>query len=319
MKNFTEKLRQRPSYKRTTQSHATNDNSPQTGGGKADSPPHTLDLGGCLLTAAALETVMLPKRLKLLDRWLCAADLGFIFAPRGVGKTWLAMALPAALSQCKPLGAWSAGEQPISVLYVDGEMPLELTQYRSRAFGLGEGAVSYLHHETIFDKLGSSLNIGLIEHREAITALIVEKGFQCLILDNLSALASGVDENKGTDYEPVSQWLLELRRRKITVIVIHHAGRNGFMRGHSKREDACSWILELRDAKSEGEPGENSPVTLPSRAATQARPCLIFYGTSPRTPVARLPSFANWRRQRSMSSSFSTSWMAWSIRRTSPR
>lgn len=195
MNDITEELRQRPGYKRTTQSHGTNHNSPPTGGGKADT--HTLDLGACLLTAADLEAATLPKRLKLLDRWLCAADLGFIFAPRGVGKTWLAMALPAALSQGKPLGAWNAGEQPISVLYVDGEMPLELTQYRSRAFGLGEGAVSYLHHETIFDTLGSSLNIGLVEHREAITALIVEKGFQCLILDNLSALASGVDENKG--------------------------------------------------------------------------------------------------------------------------
>jgi hypothetical protein len=241
-----------------------------------------IDLNSCLVTAADLETAELPRRLKLLDRWLCAADLGFIFAPRGVGKTWLAMALPAALSQGKTLGAWSAGEQPISVLYVDGEMPLELTQYRSRAFGLGEGAVSYLHHETIFDKLGSSLNIGLIEHRDAITALVVEKGFQCLILDNLSALASGVDENKGTDYEPVGHWLLELRRRKITVIVIHHAGRNGFMRGHSKREDSCSWIVELRDAKSEGEPGAKfvSHFAKPSRNTGEAMPDLLWHFTT---------------------------------------
>lgn len=244
-----------------------------------DRPP--LDLSSCLVSASALQKISLPPRLRLLDRWLCAADLGFIFAPRGVGKTWLAMALPVALSQGRALGQWQAGDQPVSVLYVDGEMPLELTQQRTRLLGLDQG-VQYLHHETLFETLGCSLNIGLPEHREALTTLIVSQGFQCVILDNLSALASGVDENKGSDYEPIGQWLLDLRRRKITVIVIHHAGRNGFMRGHSKREDACSWILELRDAKTDGEPGAKfiSHFAKPSRNTGQPMPDLLWHFTT---------------------------------------
>ncbi len=241
-----------------------------------------IQLAACLVTAAALEKMQVPKRTRLLDRWLCAADLGYIFAPRGVGKTWLAMALPSAISQGKALGQWQAGEQACSVLYVDGEMPLELTQYRSRALSLGAGNVTYLHHESVFDTLHASLNIARDDHRAALTALVEEKGFQCLILDNLSALASGVDENKGNEYEPIGQWLLELRRRKITVIVIHHAGRNGLMRGHSKREDACSWILELRDAKSEGEQGAKfiSHFAKPSRNSGEAMPDLLWHFTT---------------------------------------
>lgn len=252
---------------------------PQLKNGTGSAP---LNLASCLLTSSQLNLIQLPKRTVLLDRWLCEADLGYIFAPRGVGKTWLAMALPAAISQCKPLGEWKAGEKACRVLYVDGEMPLELTQYRSRGLNLGQGDVTYLHHEKLFEALGTSLNIGLAQHRESITGLIVENGFQCLILDNLSALASGVDENKGDAYEDIGQWLLELRRRKITVIVIHHAGRNGLMRGHSKREDACSWIVELRDAKREGEPGAKfiSHFAKPSRNTGEAMPDLLWHFTT---------------------------------------
>lgn len=220
----------------------------------AGSPP-PLNLAACLLTAKELETMDLPPRLYFMDGWLCEGDLGFIFAPRGVGKTWLGMALPAAISKGKPLGLWKAGERPVRVLYVDGEMPLELSRKRSRGLEIGEGDVTFLHHAQLFEREGASLNIGLQAHREAITDLLVEQGFRLLVLDNLSSLASGIAENKGEDYEPIAHWLLELRRRKITVIVIHHAGRNGLMRGHSKREDACSWIIELRNAKTDEEPG----------------------------------------------------------------
>ena len=79
---------------------------PQLKNGTGSAP---LNLASCLLTSSQLNLIQLPKRTVLLDRWLCEADLGYIFAPRGVGKTWLAMALPAAISQCKPLGEWKAG------------------------------------------------------------------------------------------------------------------------------------------------------------------------------------------------------------------
>ncbi len=36
-------------------------------------------------------------------------------------------------------------------------------------------------------------------------------------------------------------------------IIVAHAGRNGFMRGTSRREDAANWIIKLAEAKNEGE------------------------------------------------------------------
>jgi hypothetical protein len=265
-----------------------------------------------VLTAEQLAALVIPPRPDLLDRWLCQGDLGYIYAPRGVGKTWMAMALPGAISCRRPLGLWAAGEgagtgaaqsssasssassslsdspsaspdttpDHIPVLYIDGEMALKHTQYRAR--GLDLSKVHHLHHEHLFDQNGTCLNIGEAEDRQRITDLVIQQGYQVLILDNLSSLASGIDENKGMDYEPLSHWLLELRRRKITVIVIHHAGRNGFMRGHSKREDACSWIIELRDARQESDPGAKfvSHFAKPSRNTGDPLPDMLWHFTT---------------------------------------
>jgi putative DNA primase/helicase len=70
-----------------------------------------------------------------------------------------------------------------------------------------------------------------------------------LFLDNLSTLASGMKENEADSWELVNPWLLDLRRRKIAVVIVHHAGRSGEMRGTSKREDNVFWIIALDDAK----------------------------------------------------------------------
>lgn len=275
-------------------------------------PPPRPPLAQFILTAEQLEALVIPPRPALLDQWLCEGDLGYIYAPRGVGKTWLAMALPGAISTRSPLGLWQAGEEAppaappaasspedtpvtpeedpaptpapapshIPVLYVDGEMALKHSKYRAR--GLDLSKVHHLHHEHLFNQSGTAVNIGEPEDRQRLTQALIEQGYRVLILDNLSSLASGIDENKGTDYEPLANWLLDLRRRKITVIVIHHAGRNGMMRGHSKREDACSWIIELRNARQETDPGAKfiSHFAKPSRNTGDPLPDLLWHFTT---------------------------------------
>jgi len=109
--------------------------------------------------------------------------------------------------------------------------------------------LEFLNHEILFERTGKVLNITKPEVQQAITQHCVERGVKVLILDNLSTLASGMRENEADSWELVNPWLLDLRRRKIAVVIIHHAGRSGEMRGTSKREDNVFWIIALDDAK----------------------------------------------------------------------
>ena len=63
--------------------------------------------------------------------------------------------------------------------------------------------------------------------QQAVTERCIATGVKVLILDNLSTLASGMKENEADAWELVNNWLLDLRRRKIAVVIIHHAGRSG--------------------------------------------------------------------------------------------
>lgn len=224
----------------------------------AQAPPEELPFADMLMkvmvSSEELQNTPIPPRRDYLGGWLCEGDYGIIFAPRGVGKTWFAMGLSHALAANESFGPWVAGEDRCRVLYVDGEMPLALTQARDR--GLTEhGDLYYLHHDMIFEEYGKSLNLARPEAREAIRDLCQGQGVNVVILDNLSTLVSGLQENDSKDWEGLSNWFLEMRRLKLTVILIHHAGRNGQMRGTSKREDMAAWILRLTsddDAADDG-------------------------------------------------------------------
>jgi len=69
--------------------------------------------------------------------------------------------------------------------------------------------------------------------------------YKVMILDNLASLTFGIDENIKEDYDPINQWLISLRFRGISVIMVHHAGKGGEQRGSSAREDNIDISIEL--------------------------------------------------------------------------
>jgi putative DNA primase/helicase len=205
-------------------------------------------LNAAVVTSSELHKLELVPRKKLLGDWFCEGDLGFIFAFRGVGKTWLALAIAQALSTGDKLGDWQA-HAPVKVLYADGEMPADLMRDRCKGLEASNANLEFLNHEILFERTGRVLNIANPEVQQAITGRCVITRSKVLILDNLSTLASGMKENEADSWELVNNWLLDLRRRKIAVVIVHHAGRSGEMRGTSKREDNVFWIIALDDAK----------------------------------------------------------------------
>jgi hypothetical protein len=205
-------------------------------------------LNESVVTSRDLKQLRLTPRRKLLGDWFCEGDLGFIFAFRGVGKTWLALAIARALSNGGDLGNWQA-HQRVKVLYIDGEMPPDSMRDRCQGLQGSNDQLHFLNHEILFQRTGKVLNIANREIQEAITQHCIATGVKVLVLDNLSTLACGMKENDADSWELVNNWLLGLRRRKIAVVIVHHAGRSGEMRGTSKREDNVFWIIALDDTK----------------------------------------------------------------------
>ncbi len=221
-------------------------------------PLTTDQLSKALLKADDLVSVKITSRENLCGTWFLAGDLGFIFGERGLGKTWLSLDMAECLSDGRPCGPW-----PITtsrrVLYVDGEMPLDGIRDRHHALKQADSPLTILNHERLFHETGAVLNLTSKDAQDAVLELCEQKQIEVIILDNLSCLFSGMKENEADAWEMVLPWLLNLRRRKIAVVIIAHSGRSGQnMRGTSRREDAAFWVIRLDSVPEQDRNGDGA-------------------------------------------------------------
>ena len=208
-------------------------------------------LGQSLVSDTELAGLEIPKRESLMGDWFKAGDYGIIFGKRGLGKSWLAMGIARALAEGRAFGPWACST-PRRVLYVDGEMSLDDYRDRVRTLSDGPGAFSTLSHQQVFNRTQKALCLSDRTQQDELTRLCERERVDILVLDNGACLFRSVAENDADQFrDMIEGWLLDLRRRGIAVVLVQHAGRNGAIRGTSKREDAAFWILRLDDA---GEP-----------------------------------------------------------------
>ena len=227
---------------------------PQPEAVAVDLKPQWLEhLAKATCASSELANLTVPAREKILGEWFKQGDLGFIFGPRGLGKTWLAMHLARQCAEGGSVADWPV-HKPRRVLYVDGEMALDSIRERDAALTTGPAdGMFYLQHEALFHLAGQVLNLTKPLVQAALLEKCQQDKIEILILDNLSCLFTGIKENDADAWEQVLPWLLDLRRNRIAVVFIAHSGRNGFMRGTSRREDAAFWIIKLAEAKDDGE------------------------------------------------------------------
>jgi putative DNA primase/helicase len=187
----------------------------------------------------------IPSREMLLSPILPERGLAMLYAPRGVGKSWLGLSIGLAVASGAPLLRWST-PNPRRVLYVDGEMPLVSLQERLRSISLGlEGEIPNDGFQILAaDHVEGGINLGSEAGQRSLEPLLDD--VDLLILDNLSTLCTTGGESASDAWVPMQNWLLKLRRQGIGVLFIHHAGNNGRQRGTSRREDALDTVIALR-------------------------------------------------------------------------
>jgi putative DNA primase/helicase len=187
----------------------------------------------------------IPPREMLLHPALPEKSLSMLYAPRGIGKTLLALSVGLAVSSGANLLRWSA-PRPRRVLYVDGEMTVADLQQRlvQIAVGLGREIPNDAFRILAADSTERGINLATPEGQEGVERVF--DGTDLLILDNLSTLFPSGGESASDAWVPMQNWLLKLRRRGVSVLFVHHAGANGRQRGTSRREDVLDAVIALR-------------------------------------------------------------------------
>ena len=193
-----------------------------------------------------LLSIKLPERKKYLP-WLPEGGLAMIFGPRGLGKTMLGLGMTASLTTGRDFLSWPICE-PVGVLYIDGEMALD--GLRSRITSLlpeaPKAPLCFLSGEICYSRLERDLTLSEDSIRQSIVSILdARKDLRVVVIDNVSCLFPGIDEDKKRDWEPIQAWLISLRRRNLSVVLIHHAGKSGQQRGTSGREDALDTVIQL--------------------------------------------------------------------------
>jgi putative DNA primase/helicase len=196
-----------------------------------------------------LLTIKLPPRELVLSPWLPTQGLALLYAFRGVGKTQVALEIAYAVASGSSFLKWNA-PKPRRVLYLDGEMPLVAMQERmarivENSF-VEPPAPEYLRLVSP-DMQDRGFTLSNEEGQRRLEPLLANVSL--VIVDNISTLANAGRENESESWLPLQEWALRLRRRGISVLFIHHAGKGGAQRGTSRREDVLDAVLALRHPK----------------------------------------------------------------------
>lgn len=192
-------------------------------------------------------SMSIPERGLLLSPVLPVQGIGIMYAPRGIGKTFAALSVAVAVASGGKVFDWRA-PMPKRTLYVDGEMPAIAMQ--NRLASIISGMAVPPHALQNLALITPDLQPCPMPDLSTMSGqMVLEpylKNVDMVVLDNIATLCRTGKENESQSWQVMQSWLLELRRRGITVLLIHHAGKSGDQRGTSAREDIMDTVISLR-------------------------------------------------------------------------
>jgi hypothetical protein len=216
-----------------------------------------------IMTAAQLLKTPFKPREYLIQRWFREQESIMLYSPPGVGKSFFALGLALAVAGGGQMfDCWSA-PQARKVLYVDGEMPIDDIQERIKKLlpavkGNTEAAQQNL---SILSRQAQAADAKFpdLSQDDGQTCLLHQtKGFDLLVLDNLSTLASIYDENSAGNFNDIVKFLLQVKQSKTACLLVHHSNKSGAnYRGSTKLATTFEVIIGL-EAKQETRPDRHS-------------------------------------------------------------
>lgn len=241
-------------------------------------PPRKYTLEDAILTDQDFRALHFPQRECFVVPWLTEDGIDLISGWRGMGKTWLTLSILDAVTRGQPFGPWMPGISA-SCLFLDGEMPAQSINERLEALSQGREREHplYIYSDHYANLLGlPKAHLANENWRKKMKSILQARHVKLWVIDNLASLAGGLDENLKKDWDPINQWLLELRFTGITTVMLHHTNKEGEQRGTSAREDNIDVSIVLK-SPSDYTPEDGCRFVLhftKSRVATRDLPLL---------------------------------------------
>jgi putative DNA primase/helicase len=198
-----------------------------------------------VLDGFQLLSAQFPPRRLMLSPWLPEKGLAMLYAPRGVGKTWIALGIAHAVAGGSEFLRWRAA-RPNRVVYIDGEMPAVALQERYAAViaASGTDAPGANFRLLAADMQADGLpDLADPEAQRFYDRYVADADF--IIVDNLSTVARSLRENEADSFGPLQAWMVSQRSAGRSVLLIHHAGKGGGQRGTSRKEDTLDSVISL--------------------------------------------------------------------------
>ena len=239
--------------------------------------PKSAGLFDLVLSGSELTAMDIPPRETIVTPFIATGSLNMVYAIRGIGKTWFGMELCHAIVSGQNFFDWHVPSAR-RVLFIDGEMPTVMLQERFKLVFNGSipDGLSILPSEALWTK-DKPLNLNAAESQERIQALLdaldaVGRRPALIIIDNLSSLSFGADENDNSVQDTFLRWLMGLRHQGYAVLLVHHAGKGGDQRGASRREDFLDTSIRLSKPDIEGGEGAAFKIEFTKERGVKAVP-----------------------------------------------
>ena len=194
-----------------------------------------------------------PK-IELWGPILHSQECMMIYAKRGIGKTLFTLQLAITLAGGGSFLKYDCNN-PCKVLYIDGEMPICAMQERVSL------AAKHLTHDSI-ERIHSNFRLITPDlQRQGIPVISSLAGQQWLkdevekadviIFDSLLTLNPQNNDNDIASFIDMNRYLIALRGLGKSVILIHHAGKNGDQLGSVNKETLVDTVIKLSSNKKD--------------------------------------------------------------------
>lgn len=206
------------------------------------------DIGSYVRTLKDLSEIKVDRKFIAYPLFK-KGELIVLFSAPGVGKSFVALDLSLMLARG---GSWDerlSAKQRYKVFYIDAES--EPDEFEQRIKWLIDGnygsdieTLKYIKWLCLLDFNNvDEFYLSNAKNREKINLLT--KDVDLLVLDNLGKLAPSQYETNPNLWMEISLWISSLKKKGISVLLVHHENKNKNLSGTGKIAQNANLIIKL--------------------------------------------------------------------------